>query len=209
MKFLRILLLLVAQFSIFNFQFSIGTINAQGVSVTGSIQSDMLVPQNDERTGALKDEAFQANLYADLLLQSKNVDAGLRFEYLEHPLPGFENDFQGWGVPNLWVKARWGCAELTGGTFYEQFGSGFILRTYEERSLGIDNSLLGARVVLKPLKGLTLKALSGAQRHYWKWNKSLVSGADAEYRLDEQFASLQQKDLRLTKGTEKVPIDSF
>ena len=209
MKFLRILLLLVAQFSIFNFQFSIGTINAQGVSVTGSIQSDMLVPQNDERTGALKDEAFQANLYADLLLQSKNVDAGLRFEYLEHPLPGFENDFQGWGVPNLWVKARWGCAELTGGTFYEQFGSGFILRTYEERSLGIDNSLLGARVVLKPLKGLTLKALSGAQRHYRKWNKSLVSGADAEYRLDEQFASLQQKDLRLTKGTEKVPIDSF
>ena len=204
MKFLRILLLLVAQFSIFNFQFSIGTINAQGVSVTGSIQSDMLVPQNDERTGALKDEAFQANLYADVMLQSKNVDAGLRFEYLEHPLPGFESDFQGWGVPNFWVKARWGCAELTGGTFYEQFGSGFILRTYEERSLGIDNSLLGARVVLKPLKGLTLKALSGAQRHYWKWNKSLVSGADAEYRLDEQFAALQQKDFRLTLGVSWV-----
>lgn len=188
-------------------QCSLGTLYAQEqkpVTVTGSIQTDMLVPQDDERTGARKDEAFQANVYADLMLQSKYVDAGLRLEYLEHPLPGFENDFQGWGVPNFWVKARWGCAELTGGTFYEQFGSGFILRTYEERSLGIDNSLLGVRVVLKPLKGLTLKALSGAQRHYWKWNKSLVSGADAELRLDEQFTALQQKDMRMTLGVSWV-----
>ena len=46
-------------------QCSMGTLCAQeqkSVTVTGSIQSDMLVPQNDERTGALKDEAFQANL---------------------------------------------------------------------------------------------------------------------------------------------------
>jgi hypothetical protein len=193
-------LLSVGQFSILNSQFSVGTVSAQNVTVTGSIQSDMLVPQNDERTGALKDEAFLANVYADVLLQSKTVDAGLRFEYLEHPLPGFENDFQGWGVPNFWVKARWGCAELTGGTFYEQFGSGFILRTYEERSLGIDNSLLGGRVVLKPLKGLAVKAFTGVQRHYWKWNKSWMSGADAEIHLNEWIPQMQMSGTRLMLG---------
>ena len=48
--------------------------------------------------------------------------------------------------------------EVTLGNYYEQFGSGFILRTYEERSLGIDNSLLGARVVARPFKGVQLKA---------------------------------------------------
>ena len=177
-----------------------GSQSQKGVTVTGSIQTDMLVPQNDERTGALKDEAFQANVYADVMLQSKNVDAGLRFEYLEHPLPGFENEFQGWGVPNFWVKARWGCAELTGGTFYEQFGSGFILRTYEERSLGIDNSLLGGRVVLKPFRGIAVKALTGVQRHYWKWNKSWVSGADAEVHLDEWIPSMQVSGTSLMLG---------
>lgn len=172
----------------------------KGVTLSGSIQSDMLVPRHDSGTGAEKTGAFLTNTYADLMLQSKYVDAGVRLEFTEYPLPGFEEDFEGWGVPNFWVKGRVGKFELTGGTFYEQFGSGFILRTYEERSLGIDNSLLGGRVVVKPFKGITVKALSGVQRRYWKWNKSLVSGADAEVHLDEWLPRLQQSDTRLMMG---------
>ena len=141
------------------------------LSVTGNVQSDMLVPQNDATIGAEKEEAFQTNTYASVQLASKYADAGLRFEYLQHPLPGFENDFKGWGLPYFFAKGKLKWAELTAGTFYEQFGSGFILRTYEERSLGIDNSLLGGRLVVKPFNGVTLKALSGCQRNYWKWNK--------------------------------------
>ena len=170
------------------------------VSVNGSIQSDMLVPQNDAAIGAEKTGNFLTNTYADLRAQSKYVDAGIRFEYLDHPLPGFENDFKGWGLPHFYVKGKLDWAELTAGTFYEQFGSGFILRTYEERSLGIDNSLLGGRLVLKPLKGVTLKALSGKQRHYWKWNHSWVSGADAELNVDEWMPTMQEHDVHLLVG---------
>ena len=147
----------------------------QGVTLSGSVQSDILLPQDDERTGARKTEDLLTNTYVELMLQSQYVDAGARMEYLEHPLPGFENDFKGWGVPHFWVKGKKGCVELTAGTFYEQFGSGFILRTYEERSLGIDNSLLGGRLVVKPVKGLTLKALSGKQRSYWKWKNGFLA----------------------------------
>ena len=136
----------------------------KGVTISGSIQSDVLVPQHDSGTGAKKTGDFLNNTYFDLMLQSKYIDAGTRFEFLEYPLPGFEKDFEGWGVPNLWLKGKLGKVELTAGSFYEQFGSGFILRTYEERSLGIDNSLFGGRVVVKPMKGVTLKALSGVQR---------------------------------------------
>lgn len=176
----------------------------QGVTLHGTVQSDMLLPQNDNEIGAEKTEDFLTNTYVDLQLQSQYVDAGVRMEYLEHPLPGFENDFKGWGVPHFWVKGRLGCAELTAGTFYEQFGSGLILRTYEERSLGIDNSLLGGRLVVKPMKGVTIKALSGKQRRYWKWNKSLVSGADAEMALNEWIPSLQRSDTKLTLGASWV-----
>ena len=174
------------------------------VTLHGSVQSDVLVPQNDSVIGAEKTGDVLTNTYVDLQLQSQYVDAGLRVEYLEHPLPGFERDFEGWGVPHFWVKGRLGCAELTAGTFYEQFGSGLILRTYEERSLGIDNSLLGGRLVLKPVKGVTVKALSGRQRCYWSWNKGLVSGADAEVALNEWIPSLQKSDTELTLGASWV-----
>ena len=172
----------------------------KGVTLSGSIQSDILIPQDDEKIGAVKTEDFLTNTYADLQLQSQYVDAGARLEYLEHPLPGFEEDFKGWGVPNFWVKGKLGNQELTLGTFYEQFGSGFILRTYEERSLGIDNSLLGGRLLLKPMDGITVKLLSGRQRRYWSWNKGLISGADAEVSIDQWIPKMQQSGTRLTFG---------
>ncbi len=170
------------------------------VKITGSIQSDMLVPMSDDAIGAEKNEDFQTNTYGDIMLQSKYVDAGLRFEYLDHPLPGFEKDFKGWGVPNFWVKGRYKWAELTLGTFYEQFGLGLILRTYEERSLGIDNSLLGARLVMRPTKGVAIKALSGRQRRYWSWNKGLVSGVDGELNINEWIPAMREHGTELMIG---------
>lgn len=176
----------------------------QRVTLSGSIQSDVLIPQTDSKIGAIKTDDVQTNTYADLRLQHKYVDAGIRLEYLDHPLPGFEADFKGWGVPHFYVRGKLDWGELTAGTFYEQFGSGFILRTYEERALGIDNSLLGARAVLKPARGIIVKALSGKQRNYWKWNDSWVSGADAEVNLDEWIPSLQAHDTRLLLGASWV-----
>lgn len=175
------------------------------ITLSGSIQSDMLIPETDKDIGAEKTEDFQMNTYVDLLLQHKDFEAGTRLEYLEHPLPGFDDDgFKGWGVPHYYVKGKLSWAELTVGTYYEQFGSGFILRTYEERSLGIDNSLLGGHLVLRPTKGVQLKALGGKQRRYWEHNKSWLSGADVELGLDEWLPALQRHDTRLMLGASWV-----
>jgi len=180
------------------------------VVVTGSVQSDMLLPNKDTETGFVKGNAsggyeddFMTNTYADVNLQSKYVDAGARFEFTQFPLPGFNdryNDFKGWGIPNVFVKGKLKNLEITAGSFYEQFGSGFILRTYEERSLGIDNSLLGGRVVYTPYKGITVKALAGVQRTYWKLEKNTVSGGDLELNLDEWIRPMQQGGTRLLVG---------
>ncbi len=174
---------------------------SEGVVVSGSIQSDILIPQNDKKINSEKGSDWaRTNTYADVNLMSKHVDAGLRFEYNEHPLPGFENDFKGWGVPYFYAKLHYDKWNLTLGSIYEQFGSGFILRTYEERSLGIDNSLLGGRLVVKPVKGVTFKALSGRQRRYWDWNKGLVSGADLELNIDQWVGSMAEHNTYLTLG---------
>ncbi|MCD7714126.1 MAG: DUF6029 family protein [Prevotella sp.] len=175
------------------------------VTVSGSVMSDILIPQDDKKIGTEEtDDWAETNTYADVSIMSKYVDAGARFEFTQFPLPGFEQKFKGWGVPNVYVKGKYKWAELTLGTFYEQFGSGFVLRTYEERSLGIDNSLLGARLVMKPYKGITIKALSGKQRRYWAINHSLVSGADIELGLEEWIKPMLDKGTFLTLGASWV-----
>ena len=181
------------------------TDNANKVTVNGSVQSDILIPQEDEKigTGEYKDWGL-TNTYVDVNLKSKYVDAGVRGEFMEYPLPGYEKDFKGWGVPHFWVKGKIKNAELTLGTFYEQFGSGFILRTYEERSLGIDNSILGARVAVTPFKGVNVKALTGRQRRYWDWNKAWLSGADVELNVEQWSQRMQETGTYLMLGASFV-----
>lgn len=173
--------------------------NGKKITVSGSIQSDILIPQEKIKTEETNDWAL-TNTYADVSVMSKHIDAGARFEFLKHPLPGFENDFKGWGVPNIYLKAHFKNWNLTLGNFYEQFGSGFILRTYEERSLGVDNSLLGGRLVINPLPGVTIKALSGKQRRYWSYNDAWVSGGDVEFGLDQWFKTMSEHGTYLTLG---------
>lgn len=179
--------------------------SSNGLTVSGSIQSDILIPEKDKKihTEDTNDWGL-TNTYVELNAMSEHVDAGLRFEYLEHPLPGFENQFNGWGVPFAYVKGHFGSTEITFGSFYEQFGSGFILRTYEERSLGIDNSLVGARLVTRPVKGVQIKALAGKQRQYWRLNNSCVSGADLELGFDQWFKGLANSGTVLTLGASWV-----
>ena len=171
------------------------------VTLSGSIQSDILFPQDDEKIETEHyDDKVLTNTYVDLKLGSKYVDAGGRFEFLKYPLPGYETDLKGWGVPHFYVKGHYKNVELTLGDYYEQFGSGFVLRTYEERSLGIDNALRGARLNYTPVAGVTLKALTGKQRRYWHHNDALVSGADLEIAIDQFIKKLQEHDTHITLG---------
>lgn len=191
-------------------QASAQTDDGKKVTLHGSIQSDVLVPQEDNRigTGTYKDDVL-TNTYAELHLLNKYVQAGARFEYLDHPLPGFENDFKGWGVPYMYLKGSYKWAELTLGDYYDQFGSGLIFRTYEERSLGIDNSLRGGRLVLKPVKGVSLKVLGGQQRYYWHHRNLDTSspwtyGGDMELNVDQWFKKMDESNTRLTLGFSAV-----
>lgn len=177
-----------------------------GIQLHGSIQTEFLVPEDDKSIGTehTSDDLLN-NTYLDLNLNSKFVDAGARLEYMEHPLPGFDTKFKGWGVPHLYMKGKFGATELTIGDFYEQFGSGFILRTYEERSLGIDNSIRGGRIKVNAVDGLRLTALGGVQRTYWDWDMDgRVYGADAEIDLDQFVKGLDDKGINWTIGASWV-----
>ena len=104
--------------------------------------------------------------------------------------------FNGWGVSNIYVKALGNGFDVTVGDFYDQFGSGFVFRTYEERSLGIDNSIRGARLNVSAVKGANLKLLGGVQRCFWDWDTDAwLGGADLELNMEQYFKGLADKNI--------------
>ena len=85
---------------------------------------------------------FLSNSYLDLRYTSRMLDIGMRAEAYENPLVGFEQDYKGAGIPYFYLTLNLKSVQITVGDFYEQFGSGVILRSYYERALGLDNACL-------------------------------------------------------------------
>lgn len=178
--------------------------NAQGIlggHVTGNIQLDGQVSRADSVIGASDvPEKLLLNARADILYTNGGFSAGLRFEAYQNPLLGFNAKYRGQGVANYFAAYNGDRLSVTIGNFYEQFGSGMILRAYEDRYLGIDNALLGLSVALRPVEGVTLKALAGKQRYYWEYGNGIVRGIDGEVNLNSIVKAMNDSRLRLTLG---------
>ena len=178
---------------------------AQGIlggHVTGNIQLDGQISHADTVIGAQNvPEKLLSNSRADILYTNGNFSAGLRFEAYLNPMLGFDVRYKGAGIANYFASYQSELLSVTAGNFYEQFGSGMILRAYEDRYLGLDNSIRGLNVTLRPFKGVTLKALAGSQRFFWIYQtSSLVRGLDGEVNLNGIINSMAESKLRLTFG---------
>lgn len=178
--------------------------NAQGIlggHVTGNIQLDGQISHADSVIGAADvPEKLLMNARADILYTNGNFSAGLRFEAYQNPMLGFNSKYQGQGIANYFAAYNGDKLSVTMGNFYEQFGSGMILRAYEDRYLGVDNSLLGLNVTLRPIEGVTLKALAGKQRYYWEYGNGIVRGIDGEVNFNSIIKSMAESKFRLTLG---------
>ena len=179
-----------------------GAAGAQGIMgghVTGNIQLDGQMSHADSVIGAEDvPERLKLNARADILYTNGDFSAGLRFEAYQTPLLGFNAQYTGQGIAHYFVSYKARRISVTAGHFYEQFGSGMILRAYEDRYLGLDNALLGVNVTLRPVDGLTVKALAGRQRVYWDYGQGLVRGLDAEADLNSLIKPLAESKLHLS-----------
>lgn len=172
-----------------------------GGHVTGNVQLDGQMSSADSTIGAQDvPEKLLLNARADILYTNGDFSAGLRFEMYQNPLLGFDARYKGQGLANYFVAYNGERLSVTAGNFYEQFGSGMILRAYEDRYLGLDNSLFGLNVQYRPVDGITLKALAGKQRIFWDYGEGLVRGVDAEVNLGSLVKAIGESKFRATLG---------
>lgn len=181
------------------------TLSAQGIMgghVTGNVQVDGQMSRADSVIGAQDvPEWLLMNARADILYTNGDFSAGLRFEMYQNPLLGFDARYKGQGLANYFVAYNGEKLSVTAGNFYEQFGSGMILRTYEDRYLGLDNALMGIDVQFRPVEGVTLKAVAGKQKIFWEYApESLVRGVDGEVSLNNVLPFMKDSKFRATLG---------
>ena len=180
----------------------------KGSEVHGSMQADATYYLTDPKTGitdsTLAGKLIRMNAFTEVNYSLGNFTAGMRFEAYLPPLTGYDVQYNGVGVPYWYVNYKNDFIDITAGNFYEQFGYGMMLRTYQEWTLGYDNSLRGLRVKVMPTKGITFKGVYGVQRYYWEpykdYNRGIVKGFDADFYLNDIFKSLNDAKVKLTLG---------
>ncbi len=163
----------------------------ENLQIGGSFQSDSYLYLKDSTIeSAEAPEKILSNNYLFLTISTNNINLDLRYESYQNPILGFDPRYQGSGIAYRSLSYKGDLIGITVGNFYEQFGSGMIFRAYEERNLGIDNSIDGAKIEVTPIEGLTFKGLIGKQRYFWSTSKAIVRGADAEFTLSNLFPKI-------------------
>ncbi len=174
------------------------------ITVNGGFESNSQWYLND--TG-LRDEfdnptvhpeqPLRSNSYLFLNFKYKNWSAGIQGEsYMENALLNLNPKFDGANVATYFLQYKNEKIDVTAGYFYEQFGSGLLFRSWEDRALGINNALRGGRVIFKPTKYITFKSVYGNQRTGFDVTKSVVYGADTEIVVSDIF-KLETTDISL------------
>ncbi|MGV9012064.1 MAG: DUF6029 family protein [Flavobacteriales bacterium] len=171
-----------------------------GGQIHGNFSTDGQLYNDDEQIGAVKPPAdFGLNSWMNLNYRTGNFEAGARFESYEPALLGYPAGagYKGTGIGYRYATFRKDGLEVTAGNFYEQFGQGLAFRTYEERSLGVDNAMDGLRVKFSPDTGIYLKAIIGTQRLAFDNGTTkgpgIVRGIDGEISLAEAFPRIFPK----------------
>ncbi len=146
------------------------------------------------------DDIMRANTYANFTYTKGNFSAGLRYEAYLNTILGFDQRYNGQGIANRYASYVSDDFEITVGNFYEQFGNGLVLRTYEDKTLGIDNALDGIRLKYTPAAGIRLTGILGKQKLYWEYGPGIVRGFDGEISLNETFKKLSEKQTKIILG---------
>jgi len=115
-------------------------------------------------SAGLRFEVFQPNDPDPSISRGKNIFAEIDYKYIRAD-----------------IGKRTEGLDITVGNFYSLFGRGMVLKSYEDRSIRIDNNLLGMKVVGK-YAGFVLTGLSGTAANANNERNDILHSVDLEYK---------------------------
>tara|TARA_A100001011_G_scaffold251539_1_gene259700 strand:+ start:8046 stop:9689 length:1644 start_codon:yes stop_codon:yes gene_type:complete len=160
--------------------------------ISGSFESNSQILQDD---GGLNFNApsdnFRSNNYFQLDFQNGKILYGVQFEsYLPSALLGYSDVFsENSEIVQYYLKYQNEKNEITIGSFYEQFGNGLIFRAWEDRQLGINNSIMGVNYKYYPSDNLEFSIIHGKQRVGFDYSNSVISALNSDYKLSKLLKS--------------------
>ncbi|SEA48827.1 DUF6029 family protein [Bizionia paragorgiae] len=185
--------LLFSQENIDSTTTSTTTFNKFFNNLTGSFESNAQWYLNDKETGQFEEEEhLRANSYLKLNYYFlSNFSAGVQVEsYAPQALLNYDKELdREVGLAQYYINYRTNKVDATAGYFYEQFGSGLILRAWEDRALGLNNSIRGGRVKYTPFNFLEVTGLYGNQRRGFDVSNSDIMAFNAELNIGELIDS--------------------
>lgn len=140
--------------------------------LTGSLESNNHIYVEDPATGFYPENQvqlsdggiFATNDYLKLDYYKDRFSAGMQLEGYFPSLVGYPSILKGMSLSNLYLSWKDRSYSVTAGTFYDQFGSGLLFRSWEDRTLGLNNALLGARATYGYEDYFSAKVLFGVPR---------------------------------------------
>jgi hypothetical protein len=195
------IVLIACCFTVFS---SIGQL--QGGSITGNMEANVQYLNTDTLIGAFApDQKVVINSYMNVNYSVNKFRAGIRLESYLPAIAGYPAFYSGSGIPYRFFQYASDEITVTVGNFYDQFGSGLIFRSYEERALGLDNAMEGASIRFAPKKGIELKGLIGRQRvNFVDGNlfnsDGTVRGLDASINLNDLIPGFDKSDFKISIG---------
>ena len=161
-------------------------------------------PANDnflisEDLPQIKEGGFYAsNNYLKVDYYKGRFSAGTQLEGYFPFLVGYPTNLNKMALSNLYVNWRDESYSVTVGTFYDQFGSGLLFRSWEDRTLGLNNAIVGARATYNFKNYASVKVLWGIPRlgtgnndgqfFGFGLTKVNVAGADLSVSLSDIFS---------------------
>lgn len=143
------------------------------------------------------EDQFRSNNYFQLNYNLGKFSAGVQYEsYLPSSLLGYSPVYDGENkIGTYYLNFKNETLDVTGGYFYEQFASGLIFRSWEDRQLGINNSLRGIKINFTPTDYLDITGVYGQQRNGFEVSDGTVQGINANADLSTAF-KIEKVDLK-------------
>ena len=162
---------------------AIGTTSAQQVlgngQVSGSLESSSIYYTPDKKIERPEDH-FGSNNYIKVDYANGRFSAGIQMNAFLPALVGYEELASGYKfyLASKYIQWRDKNFEILVGDIFDQFGNGLIFRSFEDRQLGMNNSLEGVRAAYNFGRYVTIKGMYGRPRLYTDYSKTWVRGAD-------------------------------